>query len=87
MSEPSVLRSDVSKPGVSKPGDSEFLWGFWYPVLRSDRVRRRKLERAQLLEIPLVLGRDSLWETVCASRRLPTPRVSSFIWCVRWENC
>jgi len=59
MSEPSVQRSDVSKPGVSKPGDSEFLWGFWYPALRSERVRGRKLERAQLLEIPLVLGRDS----------------------------
>ena len=26
------------------------LWGFWYPALRSDQVRGRKLARAMLLE-------------------------------------
>lgn len=35
------------------------LWGFWYPALRSGRVHGRKLVRATLLEIPLVIGRDA----------------------------
>ncbi len=38
--------------------DALMLRGFWYPALRSDRVRRRQLHTAMLLGIPLVLGRD-----------------------------
>lgn len=37
--------------------DSDMLFGFWYPALRSDRVRGQKLQPAMLLEIPLVIGR------------------------------
>ncbi len=37
----------------------EMLWDFWYPALRSDQVRGRKLATAMLLEVPLVLGRDA----------------------------
>ncbi len=75
-SQSSASESEVSKPGASKPGNGEFLWGFWYPALRSDRVRRGKLERSQLLEVPLVLGRDSAGKPfalrdVCPHRAFP----------------
>jgi len=38
--------------------DALMLRGFWYRALASERVRRNRLERAMLLDIPLVLGRD-----------------------------
>src|SRR5271169_3356367 len=73
-----VLRYSLAmtESSASKPGDGEFLWGFWYPALPSDRVRVRKLERAQLLEIPLVLGRDAAGKPfalrdVCPHRAFP----------------
>jgi phenylpropionate dioxygenase-like ring-hydroxylating dioxygenase large terminal subunit len=34
------------------------LFGFWYRALPSDRLPRRKLVKATLLEMPLVIGRD-----------------------------
>ena len=46
---------------------AEMLWGFWYPALRSDQVRGRKLQRAMLLEVPLVIGRDTAGKA-CARR-------------------
>lgn len=39
--------------------DLGFLWDFWYPALRSHDVYGRKLAKAMLLEIPLVIGRTS----------------------------
>jgi phenylpropionate dioxygenase-like ring-hydroxylating dioxygenase large terminal subunit len=39
--------------------DAGFLWDFWYPALRSNRIRGRNLVTAMLLEIPLVIGRTS----------------------------
>src|SRR5437868_14970311 len=39
--------------------DSLMLFGFWYRVLPSDRVARGQLHKAMLLEMPLVIGRDS----------------------------
>ncbi len=41
------------------PADDEMLLGFWYPALRSSQVRGHSLEKAMLLGIPLVLGRDA----------------------------
>lgn len=38
--------------------DSLMLFGFWYRALPSDRLARRQLAKAMLLEVPLVLGRD-----------------------------
>src|SRR4029077_18391745 len=38
--------------------DSLMLHGFWYRALPSGWVRRNRLEKAMLLEIPLVRGRD-----------------------------
>jgi phenylpropionate dioxygenase-like ring-hydroxylating dioxygenase large terminal subunit len=62
----------------SKPGEQagEMLWGFWYPALRSERLHGRKLERAMLLEVPLVLGRDAAGKPfalrdVCPHRAFP----------------
>jgi phenylpropionate dioxygenase-like ring-hydroxylating dioxygenase large terminal subunit len=62
----------------SKPSDQagEMLWGFWYPALRSDQMYGRKLVRALLLEVPLVLGRDSAGKPfalrdVCPHRAFP----------------
>jgi len=62
----------------AKPADSsgEMLWGFWYPALRSDEVRGRKLARATLLEVPLVLGRDAAGKSfalrdICPHRAFP----------------
>ncbi len=39
--------------------DTGMLWDFWYPAARSDQIRGRELAAAMLLEVPLVLGRDS----------------------------
>src|SRR5580693_2507395 len=46
-----------AKPASGTRG--EMLWEFWYPALRSDQLGANKLRRAVLLDVPLVLGRDS----------------------------
>jgi phenylpropionate dioxygenase-like ring-hydroxylating dioxygenase large terminal subunit len=38
--------------------DSLMLTGFWYRALPADQVHRNQLQKAMLLEIPLVVGRD-----------------------------
>jgi len=63
-------------PPKSNNGSGEMLWGFWYPALRSDQVRGRKLERAMLLEVPLVIGRDTAGKAfalrdICPHRAFP----------------
>src|SRR5713101_8837280 len=60
-------------PGVI---DSEFLWGFWYPALRSDEIRGRALATSTRLDVPLVLGRDAAGKAfalrdVCPHRAFP----------------
>jgi phenylpropionate dioxygenase-like ring-hydroxylating dioxygenase large terminal subunit len=39
--------------------DSLMLFGFWYRALPSNRVQRTQLVKQTLLEIPLVIGRDT----------------------------
>jgi len=39
--------------------DAGFLWGFWYPAMRSDELYGKHLAKAMLLEVPLVIGRTS----------------------------
>jgi phenylpropionate dioxygenase-like ring-hydroxylating dioxygenase large terminal subunit len=39
--------------------DAGFLWDFWYPAVRSEDIRGKRLATAMLLEVPLVLGRTS----------------------------
>ena len=63
-------------PSKSDKAYSEMLWGFWYPALRSDQVRGRKLQRAMLLEVPLVIGRDKAGKAfalrdICPHRGVP----------------
>jgi phenylpropionate dioxygenase-like ring-hydroxylating dioxygenase large terminal subunit len=51
--------TEISPPSSGpKTREAEMLWGFWYPALRSEQLRGRKLLRATLLDVPLVLGRD-----------------------------
>jgi phenylpropionate dioxygenase-like ring-hydroxylating dioxygenase large terminal subunit len=59
-----------------KEQDLGMLWDFWYPALRSRQVRGRNLTRATLLEVPLVIGRDSqarpfALRDVCPHRGMP----------------
>ncbi|MGH9492155.1 MAG: Rieske 2Fe-2S domain-containing protein [Terriglobales bacterium] len=55
---PDSLPSDAAA-AVPQNVDAEMLLGFWYPALRSEQVRGRKLEQALLLGVSLVLGRDA----------------------------
>ena len=71
-------RPPMSDTTPSKPSENtgEALWGFWYPALRSGQLRGRKLRRATLLDVPLVLGRDSAGKPfalrdVCPHRAYP----------------
>ncbi|HEY2119787.1 MAG TPA: Rieske 2Fe-2S domain-containing protein [Candidatus Acidoferrum sp.] len=50
---PKVMREEAPQTNLG------FLWDFWYPAMCSDQVYGRKLAKAMLLEIPLVIGRTS----------------------------
>ncbi len=70
---PSMNESNSSR---TQARSSDMLWGFWYPALRSEQVRRHKLVRAMLLDVPLVLGRDAAGKPfalrdVCPHRAFP----------------
>jgi phenylpropionate dioxygenase-like ring-hydroxylating dioxygenase large terminal subunit len=61
---------------TDQQGDTEILWGFWYPVLRSDRLRGGELVATTRLDVPLVLGRDAsggvfALRDVCPHRAYP----------------
>jgi phenylpropionate dioxygenase-like ring-hydroxylating dioxygenase large terminal subunit len=67
--------NDATPAKPSNPA-GDMLWGFWYPALRSEQLRAHKLERATLLEVPLVLGRDAAGKAfalrdVCPHRAFP----------------
>ena len=67
--------SDAANSGAGN-STGEWLWGFWYPALPSEQVLGRKLKRAMLLEVPLVLGRDAAGKAfalrdVCPHRAFP----------------
>ena len=74
---PSVMEQ-IAPLTVSTPssGGDEFLWNFWYPVSRSNRIRGRGLVTSTRLEVPLVLGRDAAGKAfalrdVCPHRAFP----------------
>jgi phenylpropionate dioxygenase-like ring-hydroxylating dioxygenase large terminal subunit len=61
---------------ISHSGDGEILWGFWYPILRSEDLRGRELVTTTRLEVPLVVGRDGTGRVfalrdVCPHRAYP----------------
>jgi phenylpropionate dioxygenase-like ring-hydroxylating dioxygenase large terminal subunit len=67
--------SDSTPSNPSNPA-GDMLWGFWYPALRSDQLLAHRLQRAMLLEVPLVLGRDAAGKPfalrdVCPHRAFP----------------
>jgi phenylpropionate dioxygenase-like ring-hydroxylating dioxygenase large terminal subunit len=67
--------TDDTARGISETA-TDFMWGFWYPALRSEQVLGRKLVRAILLDVPLVLGRDVAGQPfalrdVCPHRAFP----------------
>jgi phenylpropionate dioxygenase-like ring-hydroxylating dioxygenase large terminal subunit len=71
-------RPPMSEPTSSKSSNDagRMMWGFWYPALRSDQVRGRKIRRAMLLDVPLVVGRDAegrpfALRDVCPHRAFP----------------
>ena len=56
--------------------DPQWLYGFWYPALRSPAVRGTRMASAMLLGIPLVLGRTARGEAFalrdsCPHRGIP----------------
>src|SRR5437870_13801313 len=60
----------------TKTPDSLMLPSFWYRALPADNVFRERLERATLLEIPLVIGRDAhdrpfALQDACPHRGMP----------------
>jgi phenylpropionate dioxygenase-like ring-hydroxylating dioxygenase large terminal subunit len=80
MSDPTAPKASRAQaaPAAENPRDSvsEMLWGFWYPALPSEQVRGRRLKRAMLLEVPLVIGRDTAGKPfalrdVCPHRAFP----------------
>ncbi len=69
------LMSDSTPSNPANP-TGDMLWGFWYPALRSDQLLAHRLQRAMLLEVPLVIGRDAAGKPfalrdVCPHRAFP----------------
>ncbi|MCH7986166.1 MAG: aromatic ring-hydroxylating dioxygenase subunit alpha [Acidobacteria bacterium] len=67
--------SDAAAPTPQTP-DAEMLLGFWYPALRSPQVSGRKLHKAMLLGVPLVVGRTDQGQVfalrdTCPHRSMP----------------
>src|SRR5579872_6843837 len=63
-------------PSKATNHSGEMLWEFWYPALRSVQLRSRKLQRAMLLDVPLLIGRDRAGKAfvlrdVCPHRAFP----------------
>jgi phenylpropionate dioxygenase-like ring-hydroxylating dioxygenase large terminal subunit len=66
---------DPSLPLATTP-DAQWLYGFWYPALRSTAVTGTQMARATLLGRPLVLGRTTGGEAfamrdTCPHRGIP----------------
>jgi phenylpropionate dioxygenase-like ring-hydroxylating dioxygenase large terminal subunit len=53
-----MARPELDRPQSPSP-DALMLTGFWYRALSADRVHRNQLHKAMLLEMPLVIGRDT----------------------------
>lgn len=69
------MNGEERQRGASE-SDAGMLWDFWYPALRSNQLSGRKLRKAMLLEVPLVIGRDAKGKPfalrdVCPHRGMP----------------
>src|SRR5260221_13819016 len=72
---PSDSAAETESPQRQTP-DALLLHGFWYRALPGDRVGRMDMEKAQLLGLPLVIGRDGSGKAFalhdsCPHRGLP----------------
>jgi phenylpropionate dioxygenase-like ring-hydroxylating dioxygenase large terminal subunit len=70
------LETQGTESPVAQPADAPWLFGFWYPALRSRAVRGHRMASATLLGIPLVLGRTAGGEAfamrdTCPHRGMP----------------
>jgi phenylpropionate dioxygenase-like ring-hydroxylating dioxygenase large terminal subunit len=66
----------MSTAPQSQTPDSLMLYGFWYRALPARQVRRNRLNKAMLLEVPLVVGRDAsgkpfALQDACPHRGMP----------------
>ncbi len=64
------------EPPQRQTPDSLMLFGFWYRALPSEGVPRRQLVKTMLLEIPMVIGRDTqgcvfALQDTCPHRGMP----------------
>lgn len=71
------MSQTLSTTGITASSlDSDLLWGFWYPALRSKELRGRTLVTSTRMDVPLVLGRDAAGKAfalrdVCPHRAFP----------------
>ncbi len=71
------MDQQIQNQGITAgSGDDQLLWGFWYPVLRSNEIRGSNLVTTTRLEVPLVVGRDAAGRSfalrdVCPHRAYP----------------
>jgi phenylpropionate dioxygenase-like ring-hydroxylating dioxygenase large terminal subunit len=70
------LQMTAAASSKNKNHASEMLWEFWYPAMRSSELRRAKLHRVMLLDVPLCIGRDSVGKVfalrdICPHRAYP----------------
>ena len=56
------------------------LLGFWYPALLSKTVRPGHMQAQTILELPLVICRDSQGAYCSAARPVPTSRYAPLVW-------
>jgi phenylpropionate dioxygenase-like ring-hydroxylating dioxygenase large terminal subunit len=54
-----ILPASGAAHEPAREADPGFLWDFWYPALPSREIVGRRLAKAMLLEVPLVLGRTA----------------------------
>ena len=54
-----LQENSESSREAGREADGGFLWDFWYPAIKSEAIRGKKMAKATLLEVPLVLGRTN----------------------------
>lgn len=59
MSTGTLANAAVASSTDAPQADGQWLYGYWYPALRSSMVRGTRMAKTQLLGLPLVLGRPA----------------------------
>jgi phenylpropionate dioxygenase-like ring-hydroxylating dioxygenase large terminal subunit len=68
--------AETARAAEAPAAESPWLYGYWYPALRSDEVRGTRTAKAMLLGVPLLLGRTAEGEAfalrdTCPHRGIP----------------